>query len=63
MVCDAGNNRVQVFELSEKFVTKFGSEGSERGEFDCPGSTASLSDGRIVVSDRNNHRIQVFDQI
>ena len=45
MVCDAGNNRVQVFELSGKFVTKFGSEGSESGEFDCPGSVASLSDG------------------
>ena len=63
MVCDAGNNRVQVFELSGKFVAKFGSEGSGRGEFDCPGSLASLSDGRIVVSDRNNHRIQIFDQI
>ncbi|CAH3038848.1 unnamed protein product [Porites lobata] len=50
MVCDAGNNRVQVFELSGKFVAKFGSEGSERGEFDCPGSIASLSDGRIVVT-------------
>ena len=63
MVCDAGNNRVQVFEMSGKFVTKFGSEGSERGEFDCPGCIASLSDGRIVVSDKDNHRVQIFDQI
>ena len=62
MVCDSGNHRVQVFELSGKFVT-IGSKGSGRGEFDCPLSTASLSDGRIVVSDRNNHRIQIFDQI
>ena len=64
MVCDESNHRVQVFELtSGKFVTKFGSEGSGRGEFIFPVSTASLSDGRIVVSDRNNYRIQIFDQI
>ena len=63
MVCDSQNHRVQVFELSGKFVTKFGSEGSERGEFKYPVSIASLSDGRIVVSDEDNHRIQIFDQI
>ena len=63
MVCDAGNHRVQLFELSGKFVTKFGSEGSERGELRFPVSTANLSDGRIVVSDRENSRIEVFDQI
>ena len=63
MVCDAGNHRVQLFELSGKFVTKFGSEGSERGEFQFPVSTANLSDGRIVVCDVNNNRIQVFDKI
>ena len=61
MVCDESNHRVQVFELSGKFVTKFGSEGSERGEFKCPMSTANLSDGRIVVCEFNNNRIQVFD--
>ena len=63
MVCDAGNHRVQVFELSGKFVTKFGSEGSERGDFRFPRSLANLSDGRIVVCEMNNHRIQVFDEI
>ena len=65
MVYDGGNHRVQVFELSGKFVTKFGkgSETDETGEFNYPISTANLSDGRIVVSDWSNHRIQVFDQI
>ena len=63
MVCDSKNHRVQVFDLNGKFVTKFGSEGSGRGEFNYPVSTACLSDGRIVVSDNNNHRIQIFDQI
>ena len=63
MVCDSENHRVQVFELSGKFVAKFGSKGSERGEFNCPVSTGILSDGRIVVSDVKNYRIQIFDQI
>ena len=54
---------MQVFELSGKFVTKFGSEGSERGTFNFPVSTANLSDGRIVESDMYNHRIQVFNKI
>ena len=61
MVCDSYNHRVQVFKLSGKFVTKFGSEGSEKGEFEYPFSTANLCDGRIVVCDTNNNRIQVFD--
>ena len=63
MVCDSENYKVQVFELSGKFVTKFGSEGSERAAFNYPVSTANLSDGRVVVSDVKNDRIQIFDQI
>ena len=52
---------MQLFELSGKFVTKFGSEGNGRGELNNPISTAILSDGRIVVCDYNNDRIQVFE--
>ena len=63
MVCDSGKHRVQVFELSGKFVTKFGSESSGRGEFNFPVSAASLSDERIIVSDTDNQRIHIFDQI
>ncbi len=64
MVCDAGNHRLQLFELSErsgKFLTKFGTKGKGKGEFDKPVSTAFLSDGRVVVSDFENHRIQIFE--
>ena len=59
MVCDSGNNRVQVFEL----VTEFGTKGSGNGEFDQPVSTANLCDGRIVVSEGGNNRIQIFEFI
>ena len=57
MVCDRANHRVQVFELSGKFVTKFGRVGSGRGELRNPFSTAILSDGRIVVCEFHNNRI------
>ena len=60
MVCDAGNHRVQVFELNGKFISKFRTKGSGVGELTVPISTAVLSDGRIVVTDFLNHRIQIF---
>ena len=60
MVCDSGNHRVQMFELSGKFVKMFGKYGSGIGEFNLPVSTAVLSDGRIVVTDRGNDRIQML---
>jgi len=61
MVCDSQNHRVQVFELSGKFVKMFGKKGSGIGEFNWPFTTAVLSDGRIVVTDLWNHRIQIFE--
>ena len=61
MVCDSSNHRVQVFELSGKFLTKFGSKGKSKGEFNRPVSTAVLSDGRITVSDFGNNRIHIFE--
>ena len=62
MVCDDGNHRVQVFELGGKFVTKFGTKGRRKGEFNSgPVSTACLSDGRIVATDFGNNRIQIFE--
>ena len=63
MVCDSGNDRVQVFELSGKFLTTFGTKGSGNGQFYYPVSTANLSDGRIVVSDGLNNRIQILELI
>ena len=56
MVCDGRkNDRVQVLELSGKFITKFKlmSGGS-------PISTAVLSDGRILVCDFRDHRIHII---
>ena len=60
-VCDCGNHRVQVFELNGKFIGKFGTRGNKLREFIEPLSVAMLSNGRIVVSDERNHRIQTFE--
>ena len=61
MVGDRGNHRVQVLKLNGIFVTKFGTKGAGIGEFyNGPNSTAVLSDGRIVVADFCNNRIQIF---
>ena len=56
MVCDGNNDRVQVVELNGKFITKF--KLTSRGS---PMSTAVLSDGRIVVSDSSDSRIQIIE--
>ena len=55
MVCDGANERVQILELSGKFITTFKlmSGGS-------PVSIAVLSDGRIVVSVLRGNRIQII---
>ena len=60
LVCDGGNDRTQVFELDGKFVGKFGTNGSKLGEFNHPFSVAVLSNDQIVVCDKDNHRIQIF---
>ena len=61
LVCDQGNNRIQVLELDGKFVGKFGTNGSKLGEFNNPISVAILSNDQIVVSEYNNNRIQIFE--
>ena len=61
MVCDSENHRVQVLEVNGKFITKVGRYGSAIGELNGPTSTAVLTDGRIVVIDFDNNRIQIIE--
>jgi len=57
-----GNARVVHFDPAGKFVKAWGRLGSRPGEFSIPHSIAVDSRGRLHVADRNNVRIQVFDQ-
>ena len=56
------NHKIQVYTLDGKFVTKFGqSYGRELGEVRQPSSVTVLKNGRIVVCEFGNGRLQVFE--
>ena len=59
-VCDNMNHRISVFTTEGKFVTSFGSQGHKQGQFEYPVWIHSTEEGDILISDFNNHRIQVF---
>lgn len=43
-------------------IGEWGTWGTDQGQFMIPHGIAVTSDGRVLVADRNNSRIQVFDQ-
>jgi sugar lactone lactonase YvrE len=57
------DHRVRIYETNGSFVTAMGMEtnGNAEGQFDGPYYVATDSAGKLLVSDGNNHRIQVFD--
>jgi len=56
------NNRIVHFDAQGRFVKTWGKQGSQVGELYLPHSIAMDSKGRLYVVERNNGRIQVFDQ-
>ena len=42
-------------------VTSWGQKGSSRGEFNLPHAVLVDAAGRVLVGDRENKRIQIFD--
>src|SRR5438046_10368828 len=56
------NARIMKFEAHGKFLKTWGKRGTGIGEFDCPHTLAFESQGRLCVGDRQNNRIQIFDQ-
>lgn len=57
-----GNSRVVHFDAQGNFVKSWGRLGTAPGEFSIPHAIVIDSKGRLYVADRNNVRIQVFDQ-
>jgi len=55
------NARVAKFDRDGRFLTSWGSRGSEPGQFDGPHSIAIDAQGLVYVADTGNKRIQVFD--
>ncbi len=54
------NGRIAKYTTDGVFVSQFGSVGTGPGQFDLIHGVGVDRDGRIYVSDRMNHRIQVF---
>jgi sugar lactone lactonase YvrE len=57
-----GGNVIVKFTKNGTYVKEWGKKGVAPGEFDLPHCLAFDSKGRLLVGDRNNNRIQVFDQ-
>jgi tripartite motif-containing protein 71 len=52
---------LQKFDSNGNFLTKWGSEGSEDGQFKKPEDIAADSKtGNVYITDTGNSRIQVF---
>ena len=56
------NARIVKFSKDGRFIKAWGKKGIAPGEFDTPHGLAFDSRGRLFVADRNNNRIQIFDQ-
>ena len=55
-------HRIHVYTLDGKLVTMFGgSDGKQLGYFKCPNSVTVLKNGRIVVCEFGNCRLQMFE--
>ena len=57
-----GTTAILKFTKDGKLIKTWGKLGTGPGEFDQPHALAFDSKGRLYVGDRNNNRIQIFDQ-
>lgn len=57
-----GNNRIARFAADGSYLGSFGETGTGPGQFSDPHALAMDSQGRLFVGDRNNNRVQLFDQ-
>jgi sugar lactone lactonase YvrE len=56
------NARMVKFSTDGKFIKAWGKKGTGPGEFSYPHGLAMDSAGRLFVADRENNRIQIFNQ-
>jgi streptogramin lyase len=59
-VVDGGNQRIQKFDGSGTFLTRWGQSGASDGQFSNPRGVAVDASGNVYVADTDNDRIQKF---
>ena len=57
-----GNSRVAKYTKDGEYVKQWGAKGTGDGEFNIVHDIVMDKRGLLYVADRENHRIQVFDQ-
>jgi NHL repeat/RTX calcium-binding nonapeptide repeat (4 copies)/Bacterial Ig-like domain len=60
-VADTNNNRIQKFNSTGGFLTKWGSLGTGNNQFNGPQGIATDSSDNVYVADTNNNRILKFN--
>lgn len=59
LISDSGNHCVQVFSHDGTFLRRWGSEGTETGQFQTPWHVSMRGD-EVLVSDDVRHTVLVF---
>ena len=60
LVSCEGNNFIKVFDQSGAFLYKFGKEGNQDGQFECPDGMLLDSSNNLLAYDNGNNRVQQF---
>ena len=61
-ITDACNHRITVFTLEGKWVRNMGSVGSGLGQFRFPYGLSEDKEGRLIVCEFGNNRVQMIDK-
>ena len=59
-ISDTAHHRVVICTPEGGFITSFGQEGTELGQFKRPCGLDITTDGTLVVADPGNKRLQIF---
>ncbi|MGN6559269.1 MAG: 6-bladed beta-propeller, partial [Candidatus Nitrosocosmicus sp.] len=57
----SGSNPIQKFDSNGMFITTWGNQGSENGQFISPSGIATDPSDSLFVTDLDNNRVQKFD--
>ena len=60
IVCEAGRDRINVYNQTWHLIRTIGTEGSDDGELDYPMSAIVSHEDTIIISDWYNHRVSEF---